>query len=155
MAADPTPEPGNQPGALQSASLGQRFANFIIDLIGQTLVSLLLLSFVGAGDEAEKLNMLADPNTRLMIGWGIGFVYYGFFESMFGITPGKLVTGTRVVSADGGRASLLQVLGRTCCRFIPLEGLSLLISPERRAWHDQWPRTYVIAVGGQVGSREF
>ena len=81
--------------------------------------------------------------------YGIGIaamlLYYIPMESIFGFTIGKLVTGTRVVTEDGGKPRWGQIVGRTFARFIPFEPFSLLFSSEeRRGWHDSLPKLYVV-----------
>ena len=73
-------------------------------------------------------------------------VYYAAFEAMFGVSVGKLVTGTRVVDASGRAPTAVQALVRSLCRFIPFEALSLAFSEDDRArgWHDSLARTFVV-----------
>ncbi|MCA9756560.1 MAG: RDD family protein, partial [Candidatus Eisenbacteria bacterium] len=48
------------------------------------------------------------------------FLFYGFFEGVFGRSPGKWLTRTEVVDLDGARPSFAHVLARTFARFLPL-----------------------------------
>ena len=99
------------------------------------------------GDEAG-LAAMEQPN--LLRDYGIGILamllYYVPMEGLFGFTIGKLVTGTRVVDAQGGRPGWGQVFGRTLCRLIPFEPFSLFFSKdgEVRGWHDGIPKTWVV-----------
>ncbi|QDU96664.1 RDD family protein [Lignipirellula cremea] len=52
--------------------------------------------------------------------------YYLIQESLFQKTIAKLVTGTQVVNAAGGRPSFRQLAARTLVRFIPGEGFTFL-----------------------------
>lgn len=64
------------------------------------------------------------------------------FESMFGRTPGKLISRTRVIHADGPwKASWWRVLRRTLIRLLPFEVLSL---KSGMMWHDRWSGTRVV-----------
>lgn len=74
------------------------------------------------------------------------FVYYMVFETAFGWTPGKLVTGTRVVRCDGSKPSAGDVARRTLIRLVPLSALSFLFS-EPSGWHDVWTDTRVVRKG--------
>lgn len=65
-------------------------------------------------------------------------IYYLFFEHFFKATPGKFITGTKVISAE---ATSLHIIGRTIARFIPFDGLSFL---GKRGWHDSLPETKVV-----------
>jgi uncharacterized RDD family membrane protein YckC len=115
---------------------------YVIDYIavmimgfGLGVVVVLLL-----GDEgANALQEIPD----VVLGLGLFLFYYVLLEGIFGRTLGKLITGTKVVGEDGGKASFGQVLGRTLCRFIPFELFSVL-GEEGRGWHDSIPKTLVI-----------
>jgi uncharacterized RDD family membrane protein YckC len=136
---------------IDPASRWRRFFNWLIDYACFTLLSMLVLLPYAAwlyarGGEAA-LAALETPN--LLRDYGIGIaamlLYYIPMESLFGFTIGKLVTGTRVVNADGGRPRWGQIVGRTFARFIPFEPFSLLFSSdERRGWHDSLPGLYVV-----------
>lgn len=71
------------------------------------------------------------------------FVYYMVFETSFGWTPGKLITGTRVVRCDGTKARAGDIARRTLIRLVPINALSFLFS-ESSGWHDVWTDTRVI-----------
>lgn len=128
-------------GTLNLASNGRRFGTLIVDYIGYILLAfvigiLVALIFGEAGVQAlEKI-----PD--LVLGVPILFLYYVFFESLWGRTPGKLLFGTRVINEDGGRVSFAQVLGRTACRFIPFEAFSFIMGEQ--GWHDKIPGTKVV-----------
>ena len=59
---------------------------------------------------------------------------------------GKLITGTRVVTENGGKPRWGQIVGRSFARFIPFEALSVLFwnDKERRGWHDSLSKTCVV-----------
>lgn len=80
------------------------------------------------------------------IGIGLMLVYYIPLEGMFGVTVGKLITGTRVVDEQGRPPSWGQAIGRTFARLIPFEPFSLLFSEDKRiaGWHDRLPKTLVV-----------
>jgi len=55
-------------------------------------------------------------------------VYFGYFlvfEASLGVTPGKLVMGLKILSFDGGRCTITQVLIRTAFRVIEVNPLLL------------------------------
>ncbi|MEI2457192.1 RDD family protein [Lysobacter firmicutimachus] len=131
-------------GTLVDAGRGRRLANHLIDT-----VAMLAMMFVGAmgyglvaGEAA--IAALEQPNLARDIGFNIVLmlVYYVPLEGMFGATLGKLVTGTRVVDEQGRPPTWGQVLGRTLCRLIPFEPLSVLFAG--LGWHDRLPRTRVV-----------
>ncbi|HEX2675275.1 MAG TPA: RDD family protein, partial [Polyangiales bacterium] len=71
--------------------------------------------------------------------------YYIFFEAVFGRTPGKMLTGTRVVTVDGGTPSFTQILGRNLARYVPFEPFSFF-GDDAVGWHDSWSGTRVVKV---------
>jgi uncharacterized RDD family membrane protein YckC len=123
---------------LQDASLGTRFANLMLDSIGRMLFTFALMM------PLIQLKMAEASTVAVLIGL-LG--YHFLFEVTLGRTPGKFLTGTRVVSADGGRASAGQILGRTLARYVPFEPFSFLFdgSPAN-GWHDKWSNTRVVKV---------
>lgn len=72
--------------------------------------------------------------------------YYTVMEGLFGVTIGKLITGTRVVDEAGLPVSFPRALLRSLCRIIPFEIFSVLLSDDAnpRGWHDSLPRTRVV-----------
>ncbi len=106
---------------------------------------------LGAGPRASAaLSMLTVVGMVLFV-----FLYYVVLEARFGRTVGKFVAGTRVVDLDGCPITLGQAIGRTLCRRLTAEPLSLLFLDDkyggRSAWHDAIPGTVVIRTRGQAG----
>ncbi len=128
-------------GDYVEANNGTRFINLVVDYVAFIVLAFLsgiVIGLLGMGE--------------LLIGFGsnifglvLMFVYYVGFESTLGATPGKMVTRTKVVDADGGPASFNQILGRTLSRFVPFEPFSFLGSD--RGWHDRWSNTRVVRSG--------
>ncbi len=78
-------------------------------------------------------------------------VYFIFFWTTVGQTPGKYILGLRVVSQDGKRLKLFQAVLRYLGYY--LSGLPvglgffwILIDDQRRGWHDRLAGTCVIYV---------
>lgn len=69
-------------------------------------------------------------------------VYYTFLEGIAGISIGKLITGTKVVTLNGEKIGFGQALARSFCRFIPFEALSGLLGDG--FWHDTFTETIVV-----------
>ncbi|UTW64513.1 RDD family protein [bacterium SCSIO 12741] len=123
----------------QFATRGQRFANYIIDLIA-ILVILFAVAFVlGALRIIDGKNEAA---INVMV-YSIMYLYYAIFEALTGKTIGKIVTQTQVVKEDGSRPDFMNILGRSLCRFIPFEHFSFFAS-SGRGWHDTISKTYVV-----------
>lgn len=129
-------------GEFVPASRGARLGNFIIDYIVQFGLSfgVGIVAVIGFGERGAQF---LERTPALMVGLPILFAYYFLFEATTGRTIGKLVTGTRVVNEEGGKASFGQVAGRTICRLIPFEVFSFFGTP-CRGWHDKIPKTYVV-----------
>jgi uncharacterized RDD family membrane protein YckC len=132
------------------ASTGKRFANYIID----TLIVYALV-FMTAFGMAVFLEIVFPGYLETVDEDSGGFTlfsylfaltvfgsYYAFMEGIFGLTIGKLITGTRVVNQEGRLPSFSAILLRTLSRFVPLEPFSFLGSS--RGWHDRWTDTWVV-----------
>ncbi|MFT5822183.1 MAG: putative RDD family membrane protein YckC [Crocinitomix sp.] len=78
------------------------------------------------------------------------FIYYPFFETVFGTTPGKILTGSIVRKEDGSRLKLMNAVNRTFIRMVPFEPLSFL--GNSAGWHDKWTNTKVVK--GQFKAKE-
>jgi uncharacterized RDD family membrane protein YckC len=126
------------PAQEELATLGQRLGDYVIDvallLIVNTPVSTAL--FLAGVGMLERLATILS----------VDIAYYLVLETSLRATVGKLVTGVRVVSEDGKRASFGQILGRTLSRFIPFEPFSFLFDARAVGWHDSLSRTRVIRV---------
>lgn len=137
-----------EPGPLTqsvSASPWLRLVNFVLDYIGTVvliiIVSLACVHFLG--DEIlDKIATIPD----IFLGAIGRVVYYLVWESITHRTPGKLITRTKVVSANGMPLTFGQVLGRSMTRIVPFELFSFA-NTEGRGWHDKWPKTYVVKTG--------
>ncbi|MFC0351118.1 RDD family protein [Undibacterium danionis] len=128
-------------GKLNLAGNGRRFGTLVVDYLGYLLLAFIVgvvVAIVFGEDGVRAMEKTPD----LVLGVPILFLYFGFFEFLWGRTPGKLLFGTRVVNEEGGRVSFGQVLGRTACRFIPFEAFSFLFA--ERGWHDSISRTRVV-----------
>lgn len=122
------------------ASSGLRLANYLLDRIGWYI----MLFFFGVISEAlgggpgelrgklDFLVVLSFPG------------YWIVFEYFLGKTPAKFVTGTKVISKTGKRASFWQIVGRTFARLIPFNAFSFLFSSKAVGWHDSLSETRVV-----------
>jgi uncharacterized RDD family membrane protein YckC len=135
----PADAPDNE-GYLPDASMGARFLNLLIDLAGRLLLTFLVGAVMGL---AGLTDISGTADTAIAILCMLG--YYVGFEALLGRTPGKLITGTRVVTKRGGKPTLGQILGRTLARFVPFEPFSFL-GRLPTGWHDRWSRTRVVKV---------
>ncbi len=121
------------------ASKGTRFGNNIIDTIG-----FYFFIFLHAMILDEWLGLIPEGGSPI---FGIYFfifyvIYHLTFEYFFGKTPGKFLTGTKVIDSNGNKPNFKTLLIRNLCRLIPFDPLSFLIAD--RGWHDSISETYVI-----------
>lgn len=131
---------------LVPATQGRRFINFVVDqIIGRVFVVVVFIGLSMAS--ATGADWLANMSTGVdfLLSTGLFLLYYFVQEAFFGRTIGKLITGTVVVNATGGRPSVGQALGRTLARVIPFEPFSALGKPPH-PWHDSLSKTRVVRV---------
>ena len=129
--------------ALEYASQGARFANYIIDTIGYYVLFFVVM-LVSEIVSPDSIDMVGPGSTLLvyLFYFVVYFIYYIVFESNFGKTPGKFITRTRVVTEDGERPTVKSIMRRTLCRIIPFEPFSFLGSGA--GWHDSMSNTMVV-----------
>ena len=109
----------------------KRAINFVIDYLPVTMGFTILEDSCGTCEE----------NYLIFAAW---FFYLMIFELVFGRTPGKLITRTRVICSKTKKSpSFSQVVSRTFSRFIPFEWLSFL-SAQPVGWHDSISKTKVV-----------
>jgi uncharacterized RDD family membrane protein YckC len=133
-------------GDVQLATKWQRFANVALDHIimyVMILVAVVTAAALMVSDPTDPEMLLWIETYSMPISLGVMLSYYMVFEGLFGWTPGKLITGTRVVTEAGTRPGLLQILGRTVSRWVPFEPFSCLGDPPE-GWHDRWSGTRVV-----------
>ena len=133
------------------ASKGKRFANFIIDYIGQLIIGGAIGIAMGiiaeiTGDY-EYVAWIETMGTlgEYALGIVILIVYYMVFETITGRTLGKYITNTKVLTEDGQKPEADKILYRTLSRMIPFEAFSFL-GDEGRGWHDSIAKTVVVDV---------
>jgi len=135
-----TVEPAQPAYEMEPAGKGRRFGTLLVDYAAYMAFSFIVGLAIGAFFGQAGLKVIqAIPN--LVFGCAILFVYYMFFEGIWGRTPGKWLFGTVVLDERGGKPSLGQIAGRTLCRFIPFEPFSFL---GKKGWHDSIPKTLVV-----------
>jgi uncharacterized RDD family membrane protein YckC len=70
------------------------------------------------------------------------FLYYSFFEIVWAKTPGKWLSGCKVVDQIGNRPSVFQIIGRSLLRLIIID--FLFNAFWGKPLHDKWTNTDVI-----------
>lgn len=131
---------GRKRKGYRDASKARRFANFVIDTFAMALLALVLIERV--------LDVAWTPGVPTLVEIILTLLYYGFCESVFGRTLGKLVTGTMVVTLDGEAPGLGKALHRSVVRLVPFEPFSFL-GAYPTGWHDRWSETRVVMVEGR------
>jgi uncharacterized RDD family membrane protein YckC len=123
------------------ASKSARVANLVFDnvcCLFLVMVILILFEVTSPG----SLQDTSDPVVDQLLSWATMLVYYIGFEAAFGRTPGKFITGTLVLTSEGTKPTLGQIIGRTFSRFVPFDPFSFLGGD--RGWHDKWSGTCVV-----------
>jgi len=123
-------------GVIVPATSGKRIGNFIIDLI----IVYTLFYIIGM----SELRTLIENDQRSVF-LVIYLLYYIILEGGFGQTLGKFITETKAVNNDGSALTFERVIGRSLCRFIPIELLSF-VGRRPRGWHDSFSKTMVISI---------
>lgn len=125
------------------ASAGQRLANLFIDYIAAMVLSF----FIAVAAEAFSPGLIASTAGNSLVenvfGVGVMVVYYTLLEGSTGRSVGKLLTGTKVISNNGGSPGVLRVFWRSLLRFIPFDGLTYLRS-DPVGLHDSASGTLVV-----------
>jgi uncharacterized RDD family membrane protein YckC len=133
------PVPGSDAN-LVDASRGRRLLNLIIDHFARTLLGMAAGLGMGAAGIPIHQHVLLFTFGFTLLSY---LVYYVVCEAVFGVTIGKLITGTRVVDNEGRKPRLAQIVGRSLARFVPFEPFSFFGTPAL-GWHDRWSGTRVI-----------
>ena len=135
------------------ASIGQRLANYIIDMVACWLflmvitVIITLLIILISPSMIEKIDAILDDDVEPLdrvIGWLLYGLYMGSVEALFkGKSLGKLITKTRAVNTNGSAISTSTAFKRGFVRIAPFCALSALKTP-CVPWQDRWTDTMVV-----------
>lgn len=138
---------------LDLAPKWQRLIHLLVDsILASGVAGLLVYGIIVLGDASPLTAPLADyfvadeprRGWRRLLESFLMLPYYLVFEVGFGTSPAKWLTRTRVVTADGSKPTRLRLLGRTLCRYLPLDQLSFIFDANGRGWHDLGSGTYVV-----------
>lgn len=131
------------PEFYELASPGKRFANYLLDVVGFYIFTLLLGVFGGLF-MPELLDAFAEDGiTQYAIIYSSYVVYYTLMEgALEGKSLGKFVTRSRAIRDDDTALTWKDALIRSLCRLIPFEAFSFLGSS--RGWHDSISKTKVV-----------
>ncbi|MFW5708884.1 MAG: RDD family protein [Chloroflexota bacterium] len=96
--------------------------------------------------------------TKLALQIGFPIAYFILFNYMFGQTPGKMLMGLRITTANGSTLSFRRAVIRFFLMVL-IAGLVMigyawvLIDRRRRGWHDILARTTVVYTDDMVNYR--
>jgi len=122
-----------------------RLVNFIADFL---FIRFVLLRFIVVPVlQTVYPSLFTYPHTELvllsyLINLIVLFVYYFAAEATTGMTVGKVVTQTKVVTIDGDKPTTRTFFFRTLWRIVPFEAFSWL---GYAGWHDTQTNTMVVS----------
>lgn len=123
--------------AFSSAGIVRRTYAFCTDLC---LIGVTLAGFIFTAAYFVGVNFVNTGTTWIAILYGALFVLYmGYFESLMGQTPGKMLLNIKVVDRKNERPSFLRTIIRMLLFFVPPIGLFGL--------HNYLTRTRLINLG--------
>ena len=152
-------------GSGTTAGFFSRMVAFFIDLILLALVAMIaglaiglvfdffrldqILGFLtasmpGVQTTFQKIAVLVSPFIFLLI-----ILYFAFFWTFFGFTPGKALLGLKIVRRDGKPLSFGRSILRFLCYWVSAIPLFLgfiwiLIDRRHEGWHDKLASTNVV-----------
>jgi len=136
----------------QEADKVKRFLNYLIDVVcvyAFMFILTFILGIILAIVYPSALNIFQDAENNIVLNYILFFSstlgYFMLFEATTGKTIGKMLTGTKVIDANGNKPDFKTILIRSLCRFVPFDGLSFLFA-DAGGWHDQWSKTKVVDI---------
>ncbi len=137
--------------AFEYATQGQRFANYLIDLVVYYAFNALIGALIGMtlALSGMQLEDITEFFSNRVYTFGIAMVnmliIYTIIEGASkGRSLGKVITRTVAVKDDFSRITWKDALMRTLCRMIPFEPFSAFGG---YPWHDKYTHTHVIKKG--------
>ena len=135
---------------LEPASVGARFANFLIDTIVYYAAFILIgaaigIVFQGTGEDMETSFLFREDSGSILLQYAVSIsthlaIFTVLEGSTNGKTLGKLITGTRARRLDREALSWKDAFMRSLCRLVPFEPFSAF---DGFPWHDRWTNTTV------------
>lgn len=120
----------------------QRLTHYVVDLCLCILIcSTFLMSFGGTFFSMLE-SSLGRQVTMIMFVFFARILYFPIFETVFGASPGKLLTESRLLSTNGEKITFKQGFLRTLFRAVPFDAFTYL--GNGNGWHDDWVDTMVV-----------
>jgi uncharacterized RDD family membrane protein YckC len=140
----PEPSPLERP-----ARVGERAQAAVVDAGILCVLGGLVLYFTGRTARVELLSLAASWPWLVSYLAFLGLFYAGYFTGTSGQTPGKMVTGLRVVDRRGRPPGYLRAAARAAVAAVgtAVAGVGLIpmaLDPARRAFHDRLLHTRVV-----------
>ncbi len=133
---------------LVRASQGQRFANYLIDLVVfyVVLIGIGIFMLVVSPNSIDAIS--GEDVGSNFLDRIVSLVIYAVLMSLIegftkGKSIGKLISGTRAVNLDGTPISFATAFARGFSRAVPLCVFSAFGTP-CNPWQDSWTKTMVI-----------
>jgi len=145
----PIPTPSSvQPSVMQPIAVavgGEKHTSGAGKRLFTSIIDTIVISLIYIGTTLLLPHSVAVYVPSIVLSLLISFLYYVILESSSGRTLGKLIVGTKVVRLDGTKPHLMQTMGRTLCRYIPLEAFTFLMGTYAYGWHDRFSGTMVVS----------
>jgi uncharacterized RDD family membrane protein YckC len=144
-----TPPPAEPSPLERPARVGERAQAAAVDAGILCVLGALVVYFTGRTARVDVLSLTVTwPWLASYLAF-LGLFYAGYFTGTSGQTPGKMVTGLRVVDTRGRPPGYLRAAGRAAVAALgtALAGLGLIpmaLDPARRAFHDRLLQTRVV-----------
>ena len=122
----------------------RRFSNMLLDMIfGISLTGavFVIIKLIKPTLQWETLGKIYDNAFLISL---VELFYYATTEFVWGRSPAKFITKTKVIMRDGSRLTFKAVLIRSLCRLIPFEPLSFFGDRNPVGWHDKFSKTIVV-----------
>lgn len=125
---------------MRQVGIGTRVINFLVD----TILIAIIAYFIAKGYRFYVYYYGYKGHNFAFFFWCTLFVYYTLFEAIFARTPGKFLSYSKVVSSNGKRPNILQVLVRSVIRITVID---LFFQPFLdKTLHDYLSKTDVVEV---------
>jgi uncharacterized RDD family membrane protein YckC len=125
---------------MKQVGIGTRVINFLVD----TILIAIIAYFIAKWYRFYVYFYGYKGHNFAFFFWSTLVVYYTFFEAIFTRTPGKFLSYSKVVSSNGKRPNILQVLVRSLVRVTIID---LFFQPLlNKTLHDYLSKTDVVEV---------
>jgi uncharacterized RDD family membrane protein YckC len=125
---------------MRQVGIGSRVINFLVD----TILIAVIAYFIGKGYRFYVYYYGYKGHNYAFFFWCTLFVYYTFFEAIFARTPAKFLTYSKVVTNNGKKPNILQVLVRSLIRITIID---VFFQPFlNKTLHDYLSKTDVVEV---------